>query len=292
MTTRIYQKAPLSINGLIEHLSNRGLIIDDEQALTEALRFIGYHRLLIYVRHFQNTKADPKIFRDQTRSSDIVSLYEFDRALRILCIDALERIEVALRSVISNQISMSHSQTFYSDPNHFSKFKEYAELFAQLGRARHQSIKHYYESYHEPMCPPIWAVLEGLSFGPLSRLYSQMKRPLRRKCEEEFGLPESILVSWFRTLATFRNKCAHHECIWNTRMVEDKPSIHRNFIQHLSNLDNLYTRLVVCAIILNQINQLGKWKAQLISLIENRPPSASLTEMGFPDGWRQTDIWK
>jgi hypothetical protein len=43
--------------------------------------------------------------------ADIVTLYNFDRELRVLCLDAIERIEVALRASIVNGLAVDRAHT-------------------------------------------------------------------------------------------------------------------------------------------------------------------------------------
>ena len=97
--TKTYAKAPLSVDDALSHLWRRRLMIDDRPANARVMRSIGYFRLHVYMRRFQNPAT--KYFWPRTRFKDIVELYEFDRRLRAVTMDVTERVEVALRSALS-----------------------------------------------------------------------------------------------------------------------------------------------------------------------------------------------
>ena len=93
----------------LELLKSRGMVVTDEAAALRYLERIGYYRLTAYWYPFRVFKLeqDPttKVLRtvrtDQfvadTQFVDAVELYLFDKKLRLLVLDALERIEIALR---------------------------------------------------------------------------------------------------------------------------------------------------------------------------------------------------
>ncbi|MDH6154975.1 abortive infection bacteriophage resistance protein [Polynucleobacter sphagniphilus] len=102
-----YQKPSTSIQEQIAIMRNRGLIISDADYAEQYLKFIGYFRLAGYALPLQiNYNEDGShSFLPGTRFEDIVDLYAFDRKLRLLVIDALERIEVAVRATISQAMA-------------------------------------------------------------------------------------------------------------------------------------------------------------------------------------------
>lgn len=52
---------------------------------------------------------------------DVLDLYVFDRKLRLLVLDALERVEVAVRSALTDHMSQAHGAFWYVDPIHFQE---------------------------------------------------------------------------------------------------------------------------------------------------------------------------
>ena len=97
-----YNKPALDENELIERYIERGLIITDRNRAARYLRHIGYYRLSPYTIPFQADRTTHS-FRPDTTFDDIFSIHVFDRQLRLLTMDALERVEVAVRSLNSSR---------------------------------------------------------------------------------------------------------------------------------------------------------------------------------------------
>lgn len=60
------------------------------------------------------------MFREGTAFDDVLDLYVFDRALRLLVMDALERVEVAVRAAMTDHMSATYADPhWYVDARHF-----------------------------------------------------------------------------------------------------------------------------------------------------------------------------
>ena len=98
MTDKIpYAKPPYKNDDLLSQLEERGLNIGDPDRAKKYLEFIGYYRLSAYFLPYQNSKDH---FKDDVKFNDILTLYIFDRKLKLILMDAIERIEVAIRSAL------------------------------------------------------------------------------------------------------------------------------------------------------------------------------------------------
>ena len=78
---------------------------------------ISYYRLRAYNYPFQdneNPEADHKFLRDDIGFKDIIDIYCFDRRLRLLMFNAIEKIEVAVRCklALAYAISTGNSHWF------------------------------------------------------------------------------------------------------------------------------------------------------------------------------------
>ncbi|XXG32323.1 MAG: Abi family protein [Ferrovum myxofaciens] len=68
---------------------------------------MNYYRLRAYWLPFETTlPGGEHQFRTGTTFSDVIGIYQFDRALRLLLLDAIERIEISL-CVRAGQITFS-----------------------------------------------------------------------------------------------------------------------------------------------------------------------------------------
>jgi abortive infection bacteriophage resistance protein len=79
------------------------------------LSWQGYYQLSAYALPFQNggNDLDRHHFKLGTTFEQVVDLCIFDRKLRLLVMDAIERIEVAIRAAISNVASIKHSPHWF-----------------------------------------------------------------------------------------------------------------------------------------------------------------------------------
>ena len=112
-TSRFYQKPPLNIDQQLEALIHRGLVVENPDRVRHYLRFIGYYRLSGYFRSFQIPGHPDHFFKKHTTFDSVLQLYIFDRKLRLLVMDAVERIEVAVRATISNTMSEQYGAHWY-----------------------------------------------------------------------------------------------------------------------------------------------------------------------------------
>jgi len=99
-----FTKPSFNLEQHLEKLLNNGLIISDLDQARHILKNIGYYRLSAYFRPFFVPGQQTKRFLPGTTFDDILQLYVFDRELRLLVLDALERIEISLRGTLSSTL--------------------------------------------------------------------------------------------------------------------------------------------------------------------------------------------
>lgn len=68
----------------------------------------------------------------------LVDRYEFDRELRLAIIEVIDRLEVAIRSVMANRLSVSHSPHWFIKTSTFKPSREWG--FGQLLRKTARGI--------------------------------------------------------------------------------------------------------------------------------------------------------
>lgn len=289
--TLTYSKPALDVAGQLKHLQGKGLIVHDVDLAELWLKRLGYNRLLIYTRPLQDTH---KKFLPGKSFDDVIYLYEFDRQLRLLCMDAIERIEVALRAALSNALSNAHGPHFYGEVNHYNSLPEMLSFLGHYGRAKSIAIDHYKSTYHTPAHPPIWALLEAVSYGNLSRLFSSLTLPNRKIVAAELGFNETILTSWLRSINLVRNICAHHGRLWNRSLVVDTPKKANQLayawptIRHPQR--TFAARALIMAALLSRIEPDSDWRCRMRDLVSSRT-SIDPAVMGFSPDWTKQPIW-
>ncbi len=128
--TRVYSKPALTESELLARWQSRGLVLPDEQRALRYIRHIGYYRLSAYVRSFEGSQRD--VLRPGTTFDQVLSLYVFDRQLRLLVLDAIERVEVALRASVSDHLSLIDGPHWYENPDHFKSRTAHAKVLTDV----------------------------------------------------------------------------------------------------------------------------------------------------------------
>ena len=146
-----FNKPSLSIDEHLNQWSSRGLVIPDLTRARRYLTVISYYRLSAYILPFQ--LGDPEHhFRAGTTFESVLDLYIFDRRLRLLILDAIERLEVALRARMTDVLAENHGSHAYFKKDIFDTRYNHDWLIQQIRRKCADSkaetfIKHYRAKY-------------------------------------------------------------------------------------------------------------------------------------------------
>lgn len=296
-----FTKPPVSIAGQIELLARRGMLVADVAHAAHYLQHISYYRLRAYWLPFEETAASgDHQFKAGTSFDDVLTLYVFDRRLRLLVMDAMERIEVSLRGGWAHHMAMKYGAHGYLDAalylpvDYFEK--ALISLNEEISRSRDTFIVHYANKYDEPQLPPVWMIAEVISLGQLSKWLGNLKhRADRQAIAKLYGLDEKVLVSVAHHLTYVRNICAHHGRLWNkqftvTMAVPNSPTSLK-LAMNSSATRKLYNTLVAINYLMDVIAPGTEWKKHLIDLLAEYP-LANPTEMGFPADWKSRPFWK
>ena len=274
-----YSKEPKTISAQLDQLKSRGLEVSLEENATHKLQHIGYYRLSAYMKFFQH-KNDQ--YRVGTDFEDVLNIYAFDRDLKLLLFDAVERIEIALRSNMIHFVSVRHGSLWYTDKKLFlDKFdfeKHERFIIKRISKSRGNSVflRHFYKKYSDKY-PPAWIFIELLSFGEVLNIFEALHREERKIIACEFDLDEKILISWMKGLVDIRNTCAHHGRLWNHHI---KPP-HKHDELELTLNGRVYDYFLIINFLLAVISPRSQWTKELSLLIES---NASIPKgaMGFP----------
>lgn len=312
---RRYAKPALTHEALVARLAHRGLDISDPARAERYLRHIGYFRLSPYTIPFQTGSPDHQ-FRPGATFDHVLSLYVFDRKLRLLSLDALERVEVAIRAGLTDHMSEVAGPHWYTDPRWFThgrqhyKFLEYVrgsveEQLAQepeaLSGLRHRSaLDHYLREYGSPELPPSWLMTELLTIGQLRRVVDNLgRREDREAIAQTVGLHEPLLKSWLRCYVRVRNVCAHHGRLWNLglgvypmtpRSTRVPWVADRGSTSTPSRGQSLYPVLISLQSVLTQVSPRSSWAGRLDALLAENP-GLPWRGMGVPADWRSDPFW-
>lgn len=279
------------------------MLIPDEQKAAFYLSQLNYYRFAAYCLPFEQDHASHQ-FQAGTGFEDVFNLYVFDRELRLLVLDAIERFEVSLRTQMAYHLSHNHTTAHpHLKPQIFHNPVIYGaclnKLDNDINRSREEFIKHLTQKYEE-LQPPIWAVVELMTMGQLSKWFSNIEaRADRQAISRIYGLDEKVMTSFCEHLSLVRNHAAHHARLWN-RDFTKTPMLPRRGDQTLINslfnlpdtdrrLRKLYNTFVLLAYLMNTICGENHWAMRLKELIDSHHVDPA--KMGFPTDWQQKDIW-
>ena len=229
-----YDKLGLDIEQQVQLLLDRGMV-GDPNDMARKLSLVGYYRLSAYWRIFRREDGDTCSFIKGTHFIDVWDIYVSDRKLRLLMMDAIERIEIAVRSQIANHHSISYGPFGYAvEPDSLS-----CSPYERLDVLRHirenvngsstEFIKNFrlrYGDFHD--LPPIWMAVEVITLGNLVALYRTMPSKIQKSISSEYDVSDQVFSSWLFCLRWTRNACAHHARLWNVNLPV-KPMIPRYY---------------------------------------------------------------
>lgn len=292
-TITTYHNPALTIVEQIQLLEKRGLVINDHLGTAHYLKTIGFYHLSHYFHPFLSAAQQ---FKEGICFSDVLDLYIFDRELRLLVSDALERIEVALKASVSNVMSLNAHPHWYMDKTLFLKQNHHElcihEIQKQLAQSKEDFLLDYYERYDAPHLPPSWLVMECITFGVVSKIYANIKdRKVRKEIADHFGVFSEILKSWMKNLTYIRNICAHHGRLWNRHCIIAPAGIDLTNRTHFQNKQPFYLAAFVIDTLNTKIAPHSKWKNRLHSLFEEHP-HIDFMRMGFFEDWRNDPFFK
>lgn len=299
-----FSKPSLTIEQQITHLRASGMLVNDAATAEYWLRHVSYYRLSAYWLYFEHPKSATGVrFREGTAFEQVTALYDFDRRLRRIVMRGTEHVEVALRGSWAYQLAHAGGPHSYLNPSLYRNRREfrvsYDKLREAVGRSAETYIDHYRRTYSKPRLPPVWMVAEMMSFGQLSRWYTNLNdRGLRTRIASPLGLPETVLVPLVRHVTDMRNICAHHGRLWNRGFLHP-PKLARKPADLHASLDfhsfqapaKIYNGLTTIAHVIRSVAPKSTWATDTAEVI-NTNPTGDFASMGFPTDWRNRPIWK
>jgi len=297
MTTKKYAKPALTVDEQLSLLESRGLLIPDKIKARHYLNFISYYRLSGYTICFEKIidgKRDHR-FKEGTTFNDILALYDFDRHLRILVMDAMERIEVAVRTQICLVLATNYNDGhWHLRRDLFKPNYKYYSLLSQCEmeqqRSKEPFVGHYKKNYEQPTLLPAWMIVELLSMGTWSIMYENLaQRHDKKKISDTFNLPPTEFESWLHSLTYIRNLCAHHSRLWN-RQFTITPKQFKDYKEYFTPATTFAAQAAMIHLFLKVISPDSKWTTRLHNLIKSCP-FVEPTAMGFALEWEKDSFW-
>lgn len=312
-TMEKFNKKSLTSEEQIELLQQRGLSFQNKSDAIEIIKRIGYYHLSSYMRLFQS--GQEHLFMPGTEFSQILNVYNFDKDLRHLTFNAIEKIEIAYKASLINILCKEFgSHWFYeseifinkSIKNELGKIETQQEHILRLIEREIKKKKKkeneyaetfickYYEKYSEPLLPPFWMIAETLSIGSLHRFYYSLIDKYKRQIISYLGFKEdvtfiAIYSNWLQPICMVRNICAHHSRLFN-RKFRIKAKQHKQILEFtgIPNNNFYYIAMIINYYLKTMLLDVS-FEQDIINLFQ-KYPSINKDLLGFPNNWTNFNI--
>jgi len=291
-----YTKPFQTFEELANIVQDRGLG-GSREALLFALKTVGYYRLSGYWYPFHTND----VFDENATIESVMRIYDFDRHLRLNMLNAIEHIEVYVRTQLAHKISRDHGAFGYLNESGLPRLseKDYTRFIEkchlQFERSREPFVLHYQKVYGEgdkKKLPPLWMMVNAMDFGQIVTLYKGTSPIIRKEIAEEFDVTTKVFESWLLSLNTVRNICAHHGRLWN-KVLGTPVAIPKNKSwrsDYPVDPCRLFAVLLVCQYMLHRISPSSSWRLRFDELLDEYP-DISRRSMGMTADWEEHPIW-
>ena len=147
-----------SSENLVNLLESRGLQIYDRNKAIQYLDNIGYYRLSAYMYPLLKMPKTAHLYKEGSTFEKVMMLYRFDKKLRLLMFNEIEKIEIAIRRAVMQITSdMTDNPFWLTDSSYFldsSRFNETMRAISkEYSKSKEEFILHFKRTYSEPYPP-------------------------------------------------------------------------------------------------------------------------------------------
>lgn len=258
-------------NQQLNILRQRGLIVPKDGKPKRFLEQENYYNVingykdLFLEKDSQNNPVIPEKYLPNAHFNELKSLFLFDRELRSVLLKYLLIFENSFKTVYSHEFTKK-----YRKPSSYLEIKNYNDndpknVLQQISLLtstirdkvdREGPIKHYIEEHGEV---PLWVLVNYLTIGNLSHLYSVIKESDRNtiakyyslKYNKQYGAERELIVrpgelnSALKVFNILRNMCAHDERIYNVNFK----NVNVNNVANYFGIQNIDNRKIIVVII-------------------------------------------
>lgn len=294
-----FTKSFTNSSDLVSLLQSRGLTIDNFVKAEHYLDNIGYYRLSAYMYPLLKMPKSAHQYKDGASFQKVMMLYRFDKKLRMLIFNEIEKIEIAIRrAVMQITTEMTGDNFWLTNPIYFANRVYFNDTLRTIQKeydhSREEFINHFRNTYSDPF-PPTWILGELLTIGNVNAIYRNIKQNrIRKRIAKRFGLPIDVFESWLTIIAVTRNACGHHARVWNKQNAIPPMMLNRPtgaWITLPTDPMRIYFDICIVRYFLDTISPNNDMLAKLRWLFVEFP-DIDLRAMGFPDGWELEPLWR
>ncbi len=174
-------KSFLSFDDQLKLLKTRHLHFKSETEAKEILKTENYYRLSGYFKMF--TKPGTDDFVEGLSMKKLMKIYRFDEQLRTILTEYLGRVEIASKTRIAYNLAKVSFPTSYSDSSYFINSHYHSQFMDKVhGEIKHDAKNPIIKRFKGEAIP-IWAIVEVLTFGTVSKMFANLKPHFKSHCK-------------------------------------------------------------------------------------------------------------
>lgn len=260
-----------TFNQQLTILRSRGMIVPTDGNPKRFLEQENYYNVIngykdLFLRKdSQGNAIVPETYLTNTHFNELKALFLFDRELRFLFLKYLLIFENSFKTTISYEFSQKYPKansyleiTNYRDDDPKGVLKQISILTKTIhdNVGAKGAIKHYIEEYGSV---PLWVLVNYLTIGNLSYLYSALKDSEKNaiakyysdKYKKQYKPTNTLRISSedmesaLKIFNLVRNQCAHDERLFNS----DYKNIRVSNIANYFGITKYNNRCIVVAIL-------------------------------------------
>ena len=277
---------PLSVDQQIDNLKELGLIFDDEDNARKFLNDVSYFRLI--KAYSLTLKPKNGKYIEGVTFEQIRELYLFNANFRQQLFPLIEKIEINLRCRIANYFCEKYGVFGYREECNFRNDDYHNEFMRDLENEQDRNsqapfVKNFRNNY-DPDELPLYAVVELLSFGTLSKLFKNMKNEDKKAIAKSFGVGYTYLESWIESIANVRNICAHYGRLYNAKLTKT-PMLYDQY-KDAGIGNNRVFAILLCMHHILENDAFWRNFVDVLELLLDKYPHVNKSCMGFSEDWK------
>lgn len=288
---------------LVAQLRDAGFNISSDPGDVNSVAKVEHYIPIIGQARFEEY-AHPFIRAMESRHisigvNNVLKLYKFDRKLRLLSLDAIERIEVSIKSLLLRELIALRGPGWFKDRTFLNEFNHNLDHDIRADIQRSPTMKDPNGKSRAIGDFPELRIMDALSYGRVEKLLEGLPRRNRIAIAKHFpGVPEKLMVNWFSAFRVVRNVAAHHTRLWNVRF-KVTPIVHRDWAGTYGDPGpggweaRYYVQAMAMFYLLKRIARNTRWHCRLLALMHSDLPEHIdiAGAMGFPANWHKTTFW-
>lgn len=257
MATKVKLKKALTVEEQLKHLKNKKLQIDNEGNALKVLRNENYYRLSGYWINFLD---DHDEFYPYITFEKIYKIYNFDKTFRGILLELINDVEVYFKTRLANYFSLKYGSDGYLDFRNFKSdsYLAHKALISKIDSLKNSNpnnliVKHHKNNYGDVM--PLWVVVELLSLGNISKLFSMMKNEDKNEFVKEAycNISYKYIESFYHGVTYFRNQCCHFQRLYDVNHTIKVTSYKTRFSGSIDNRTSYYYVFILMMLNPNQL---------------------------------------